>query len=306
MNERDMTAAEPALRTNWAKNMCGKILRGHVCWSLPCGLALAGAVVALGTYLTPIEFVGTHVLEFSSDADEGQDELAHRIKLEKILILSRRVLDPVIADANLHRAPSLSNPQTRERELRERLTVKSVGRLLLIEYRDADPQMAAEVCNEIADSCLRVKTSSSEERQSESVRLLTPALDSWQERVKDSRQEIAEHVKSFSTSKPLKPTFISQDNAEERRDLLQDENSKLFFAREEYEQASTMVKRLNARLAISQMECRRATQEIRSVVPAFPPTVPDQPRPIPLIALASIFAFCIPTCVAIVRQSTAA
>jgi polysaccharide biosynthesis transport protein len=149
--------------------------RRHWMWAIPVGLMLAAASSFLVYNSFVPEYEATHVLEANRDYVLSKDILEMRGDLarnERAIILNQLVLDPVLADPSLASVPSLSNPNTKESEIRKRIRVGNVAdHLMSISYRDTDKAVVADVANKIAESYQR------EKRKSDGLRLKN--METW-------------------------------------------------------------------------------------------------------------------------------
>jgi polysaccharide biosynthesis transport protein len=164
-------------------------------WGIPVGLVLAG----IASYFVYDNFVpeyrATHILEANRDYVLFEGVIASRNDLSRVesqLLTNSLVLDPVLADSLVCEAPSLRDPTTRDRNLRERLTIGDAGtkQLLTVSYQDPDPEYAALVCNTIVDSYLRQRQSFDNQRISDLEGWLRPAIDRWENEVSGHQQRV--------------------------------------------------------------------------------------------------------------------
>ena len=179
--------------------------RRHWFWVLPFGALLAvGAGFFVYRGFVP-EYQATHILEANRDYVVFQgvmtapNDLAN---VEKQILLNSLVLDPVMADPEVCKSPSLRNPQERERNLRQRLLVGTAGtkQLLTVSFRETDPEYAALVCNAVVDSYLRQRQSLDSKRMSDLEGWLKPAIDRWEAEVKSHQgrvRELSKQAKGF-------------------------------------------------------------------------------------------------------------
>ncbi|WP_164101195.1 polysaccharide biosynthesis tyrosine autokinase [Candidatus Laterigemmans baculatus] len=166
-------------------------------WALPMGLMLA-AVASYFVFQTFVpEYQATHVLEANHDYVVFKGVLAAPrdfSRVERQLLTNSLVLDPVLADPEVCEAPSLRNAESREREIRSRMTIGNAGTdsLLTVTYRDPDPQYAAFVCNAIVDSYMRQRETFDSRRISDLEGWLRPAIDQWEAEVKTHQERVRE------------------------------------------------------------------------------------------------------------------
>lgn len=163
-------------------------------WVIPMGLLFAGpAIYWVYSGFIP-EYRATHLLEPNSDYVVFQGVLSRprdMASIERQLITNALVLDPVLADPEVCKAPSLRNPATREKELRSRMAVDTGG-VLTVSYRDSDPKHAAAVCNAIVDSYLRQRQAFDNQRVSALEGWLRPAMDRWEAEVAAHQARVRE------------------------------------------------------------------------------------------------------------------
>jgi polysaccharide biosynthesis transport protein len=191
--------------------------RKHWGWCIPLGVLL-GSVAALGIYSTfEKQYEATHLLEYNRDfvVFPSMQGLGRDLaRSERQLILKGQVLDPVLADPALNAAPSLSNPNTAEREIQNRLTISNGGtdNYLLISYRDSNAVQAANVCNAIVDSYIRIRENSAEKRSEEIQRWLRPSINEWKATVSSKREAVATITKENLGYDPYKEGSSLEQN----------------------------------------------------------------------------------------------
>jgi polysaccharide biosynthesis transport protein len=198
--------------------------RTHWAWIVPSGFLLA-TLAALSVWFTfePV-FEATYIMEVNRDyvITQGLNTQVRDIaKSERNLITNAMVLDEVLADSRLQSAPSLKNPQTRARDIRTRLSVGNAGseNLLTISYRDKDPQMAAEICNAIAVSYLKVRRRFDEERFANVERWLNRPIEVWMRNVENLQTNLTELTKAANGYDPFKPSSKLENDASKAMDL---------------------------------------------------------------------------------------
>lgn len=149
--------------------------RRHWMWAVPVGLILAAPISFLVYNSFVPEYEATHVLLANRDFVLSKDILEMKGDLarnERAIILNQVVLDAVLADPSLASVPSLSDPNTKESEIRKRIRVgNAADHLLTISYRDIDKAVVADVANKIAESYM------DETRKSEARRLKN--METW-------------------------------------------------------------------------------------------------------------------------------
>ncbi len=164
-------------------------------WAMPLGAILA----SLGAFYVHSSFVpeyrATHILEANREYVVFQGILQAPVDLvqnERPLIYNQLVLGPVLSDAKICEAPSLSDPVTREANLRRNMSVNDAGTrtLMQISYKDTDPVAAAKVCNAIVRSYLDQRQRFDDRRVSDLEGWLQPALGSWEGAVEENRKRI--------------------------------------------------------------------------------------------------------------------
>lgn len=177
-------------------------------WAIPVGASFALAV-AYFLYSTFIpEYRATHILEANKDFVVFQGVLSTPMDIsgvERQLIESPLVLEPILADAEVCQAPSLRDPETRARELRKRLSLGNAGSkaLLSVSYQDQDPKYAALVCNAIVESYLRQRQAFDNKRVSDLESMLTPAIDRWRIEVEEHQNRVRELSKQTQGYDPF-------------------------------------------------------------------------------------------------------
>jgi len=113
-------------------------------------------------------------------------------RTETSLFYNAIVLDPVLADPELRRAPSLSNPDRAEQNLRRNLSINSGGTSsrLVVSYEDSDREAAAMVCNAVVESYLRQRDAFDSTRVNNLERWLEPEIQRWEQEVGDRRRNV--------------------------------------------------------------------------------------------------------------------
>ena len=188
-------------------------------WAIPVGVVLA----AIASFFVYRQFVpmyeSTHILESNRDYIVFQGVMPANNDLartEMQLIYNSLVLDPVLSEPGVREAPSLSNPETAERNLRSHVSVGNAGTdtLLTISYRDSDPEAAALVCNTIVASYLRLRDSFDLQRVNNLEKWLAPEIQRWEEEVENHQlrvQRLSQRVHGFDPGQRL--AALENDNA---------------------------------------------------------------------------------------------
>jgi len=164
-------------------------------WALPVGAVLAG----LAAFFVLRNFVP--VYRASSLLEANQDYVVFQgvmpvvknlAQTEKALFLNSIVLGPVLADADLRRAPSLSDPEIAEQNLRKNLSISGGGTAsrLVVSYQDSDREAAATVCNAIVQSYLRQRDAFDSTRVNNLERWLEPEIQRWEQEVAERRRVV--------------------------------------------------------------------------------------------------------------------
>lgn len=193
--------------------------RKHWGWVIPVGglLATAGALAVWYTFVP--EYEATHILEANRDYVISQSigqaprDLA---RSEKQLITNAIVLDHVLGDEKLNKAPSLSDKSKAEREIRKRLSVGNAGteNLLTISYRETDKELAAAVCNAIAESYLARRHQFDAERIGNVESWLKQPIADWMQTVEKKRAELSQLTKEAKGYDPFKEnSTLTNDNS---------------------------------------------------------------------------------------------
>ncbi len=162
-------------------------------WAIPLGAALSGVAALLVMQGFVPRYQASYLLEANEDfvVFKGVMPVMENLaRTEKSLFLNPIVLDPVLADPSLRTAPSLSDPETAEANLRKNLSIGSGGTdsRLVVGYTDSDREAAAQVCNAIVDSYLRQRDSFDNTRVNNLERWLDPEIQRWEQEV-DERQK---------------------------------------------------------------------------------------------------------------------
>ncbi len=175
-------------------------------WAVPVGLVLA-SLAAFGVFKNFVPtYRASHLLEANSQWVVFKDVIPvieDIAATEKPLFFNSIILDPVLADPALRKAPSLSDPEKAEVNLRENLKVASGGnrRHLLVSYEDSDGVAAAMVCNAVVDSYLRQRDAFDQARMVKVERGLEPEIQRWQQEVEQRHhrvQKLSESLVGFA------------------------------------------------------------------------------------------------------------
>jgi polysaccharide biosynthesis transport protein len=198
--------------------------RRHWGWVVPSGFLLA-TLAALAVWYTfePV-YEATHYMEANRDFVLTQglnNQIKDLARSERNLITNALVLDSVLQDPKLQAAPSLANPLTKEREIRKHLSVGNAGtdNLLTISYRDTNSQMAAAVCNAIAESYKQVRHRFDDERYGNVERWLQQPIDIWKRNVENLQNNLSELTKASNGYDPFKEYSNLDGDASKASDL---------------------------------------------------------------------------------------
>lgn len=170
-------------------------LRRWWAWALPIGAVLAGiALYGVLLSFTPT-FQATSLLEANEDYVVFKDVMpvvTDLARTEKPLFFNPIVLDPVLADPRLRRAPSLADPDRAELNLKRYLSINSGGTpsRLMVSYVDSDPEAAAMVCNAVVESYLRQRDAFDSTRVNNLERWLDPEIQRWEQEVSDRQGKV--------------------------------------------------------------------------------------------------------------------
>lgn len=170
-------------------------------WAVPVGAVFAG-IVAFGVLQT---FIPRYKASAMLAADDGPllfkgivptvDDLA---RTEKAFIMYPIVLNEVLDNSSLRKAPSLSDPETAEANLRKNLSVSSGGskKRIVISYVDTDRVAASEVCNAVVDSYLRRRSEFDSARVNDLEQWLLPEIDKWEHQVEEHERKVQQLSKA--------------------------------------------------------------------------------------------------------------
>ncbi len=204
-------------------------LRRHWAWTVSTGLlvAVVGATVVFVTFEP--EFEATHILQanrnyvLSKDLVDVSKDLA---KNERMIILSHEVLSEVLADPELKSVPSLSDPETRESEIRKRVKISNGGSedLLMIGYRDTDRKQVAKVANAIAEEYKKERRRYDELQLRNVEKSLMQPIDQARRNVEDARRVYEDLSKKVYGKSPFSNSGDSPNGestlSQDRRTLI--------------------------------------------------------------------------------------
>ncbi|MEM9586670.1 MAG: polysaccharide biosynthesis tyrosine autokinase [Planctomycetota bacterium] len=194
-------------------------------WAVPAGAVLSSiaAFYILQTFVPT--YRAQHLLAANQDyvVFRGvMPSITDMAASEKQWIFNAAVLDPVLADPEARTAPSLTDPDTAEANLRKNLTVTGGGTLsrLYINYEDADRDAAARVCNLVAESYLRQRALIDNERMSRLEETVKPAITEWEENVDELKSKVQTLSKLTLGYSPSERVEAMED--QEKLSLLRD------------------------------------------------------------------------------------
>ncbi len=179
-------------------------------WAAPVGLVLA-AIAGFAVLKTFVpRYQATHLLEANNDYVVFKDVMPmidDLARTEQPLFYNAIVLDPVLSDPELRSAPSLSDPETAEKNLRKNLSIKSAGSKsqLLVGYEESDREMAAKVCNAVVNAYLRQRDMFDSTRVNNLERWLEPEIQRWQAEVEKASISRSIAVSAHTRFQPRRP-----------------------------------------------------------------------------------------------------
>ncbi len=226
--------------------------------------------------------------EFASAQAVDNEATRELTKGERQIIGHAIVLEPVLANPELNSAFSDKDPLQPAREIRKNLKIENAGTLLTISYQHNNPAMAARVCNAIAESYLQFRRQQDDERMASVEDWMGGAIDTWKrhvESLRDNLSELARAGNGFDPSKQGKSIAQLGDDG--------DDNTVLFFAKEDYTQAKGILLQLNERLAVLKSERGRGARVV-TLATAANPILPIEEIPLRRIGLASMAGFFLP------------
>ncbi|TWT81172.1 Tyrosine-protein kinase YwqD [Planctomycetes bacterium CA13] len=212
-----MTASNSGASTQFDPWILWVTFRRCWFWVLPIGAVLA-ALASFGVLST---FVPTYRANALLQANQDwivfkgvMPTLTDLARTEKSLFFNPIVIDPVLADPDLRRAPSLSDPDTAEVNLRKNLKISSDGTptQLLVSYEDTDREAAANVCNAVVESYLRQRDDFDNIRVSNLGRWLEPEIQRWEQEVEERRQSVNRLSQQTLGYAPGRATSVAENN----------------------------------------------------------------------------------------------
>ncbi|MCG8652075.1 MAG: P-loop NTPase, partial [Pirellulales bacterium] len=164
-------------------------------WAIPVGAVLA----ALATFAVLQSFVPRY--RASSLLVANDDYILERgvfptvtdlAKSEKLFFSNPIVLDQVLDNPLLRKAPSLSNPETAEGNLRRNLSISTGGskKQMVVAYEDTDREAAAEICNAVVTAYLACREEFDSARVNDLERWLMPEIDNWEHMVEERKRRV--------------------------------------------------------------------------------------------------------------------
>ncbi len=180
-------------------------------WAVPVGtlLACVVAIVVKETFVP--RYRASHWLEAQQDylVYRGVLPTANDLaRTERTFFYSPIILEPVLADPNLRKAPSLSDPNSADVNIRKNLSLESGGTSsrLIVHYTDTDPVSAAMVADAIAESYVRSRDSFDNQRVDVLLKWLKPELDRQENKVDEKRllvRKLSEEALGFAPGQRL-------------------------------------------------------------------------------------------------------
>lgn len=218
---QSVIVSDPVIRnqhTNEAKSfdpwLLWVTLRRSWYWAVPVGLVLAclAAFAVLATFEP--RFRAQHLIEANEDYILYRDvfkSVGDLAKTEKAIFYNEIVIRPVLTDPNLRAAPSLSDPEEAERNLRDNLSIATAGSgaRMMVTYEDANREYAAKVCNAVVEAYMMQRKTMDGRRVAILEELLEPEIDAWESEVETQRatlRQLTIAMKGFDPSSVLGAT----------------------------------------------------------------------------------------------------
>lgn len=212
-------------------------------WAVPIGtlLACVASIVVYESFVP--RYRASHWLESKDDflVYKGvMPTIADLAKAERDFFFDQIVLDPVLANPALRKAPSLADPESAELNLRKNLAVGSGGtkNRLVVTYDDTDAVAAKLVCNAVVDSYLLAREAFDNRRVDNLVRWLEPEVRNQEQVVEQKRQ----------TFKSLSKNTLGYAPGE-RLSMLEDENKLAYIT-----DLQSQITDLKVQIAVSDAE----------------------------------------------------
>lgn len=182
--------------------------RRHWAWVVPTGLVMATIASVVIFYTFVPEYEATQILQANQDFVLTKELVDSRdlARSERQLILSPVVLTEVLDDPKLNTVPSLSDPDTRKREIQKRIKISNGGSdiLLLISYRDTDRKQVAKVASAIADSYVQERKRFDALRLKSILDSLIKPIERFEMLVKEDRKQLLELSEKHTGVNPFK------------------------------------------------------------------------------------------------------
>ena len=186
-------------------------------WAVPIGtlLACVVAIVVKETFVP--RYQAGHWLEAREDYLVFKDVMPtvrDLARTERSLFYSQIVLGPVLADPSLRKAPSLSDPQKAEANIRSNLSLQSGGTSsrVIVSYTDTDPVAAAKIADAIAESYLRSRESFDSQQVEKLVKHLEPELRKQEQIVEKQKLLVDDHYRKAVGYAPGERLSMLADN----------------------------------------------------------------------------------------------
>ncbi|WP_182870581.1 polysaccharide biosynthesis tyrosine autokinase [Stieleria mannarensis] len=247
-------------------------------WAVPVGLVLAclAAFAVLATFEP--RYQAQHLIEANEDyilyrnVLKTVDDLA---RTEKTIFYNEIVLRPVLSDPALRAAPSLRDPDSAERNLRNNLSIAAAGSSarMMVSYQDSDREYAAKICNAVVDAYMNQRSVLDQKRVAILEELLDPEIDFWKNKVEENKARVRELTKTMKGYDPSSPLGFTRN--ESRIALLNSYESQINDLRVD-------IFELEGKLKLEEMEKEKAATQKPTPAPiaAFVPPAIEVTRKI--------------------------
>ncbi len=175
--------------------LCWVAFRHSWLWAIPTGTVLACIAVFAVMHSFVPGYRASHLLEADQDyvVFPGVMPTIHNMaNTDRQLFYNPIVIEPVLSDAKILRALKVSNAALAEAKLRDNLSVASGGTptRMIVSFQDADPEVAALVCNAVVEAYLRKRDAMDNQRIAKLERWLEPEIAAWEAVIEERRERV--------------------------------------------------------------------------------------------------------------------
>ncbi len=188
-------------------------------WAIPTGAVLASVVAFVVLQSFEPRYRATHLLEANDQPilfKGVMPTVTDLARSQKAIIFNRIVLDEILDNPDLCAAPSLTDPETAETNLRDNLSISNAGSkdLLHVSYEDTDRVAAAEICNAVVAAYLHRRADLDSTRINALESWLGPEIIKWENQVEEKKETVRILSKEALGYVPGQRAQVLENNAQ--------------------------------------------------------------------------------------------